>query len=359
MNNEIGIFLEKLSTDIRDFSHHKVYGTVKPPMIDFDVSPLPPIILDQFWLDFCTAFGSSEFNTYIQFSNLSLVDYLLSKKRDPSVAARAALAVRYGLVKTVNEYFNLAKTGMNGALNLQILSKMIEDNGDYFDPLYQFSKIKQVRGEYTSWGANLRDAMKALVKYGSLPKKLAPFTFNENKPTDRDRNFLANWNNWPSSLDQEAVKNGLETFWIIDGPFDAFDNIRSTLYMNYQAGLKVGVLFGLNWRSEWYASIVKGTYDKSEGSAHCIWLRGQKMIDGEPYIILQQSGGRNEGDNGLFYLNRAAINKEFAAGFGAFTAKDLPLKTAGYFIENCIMAKDNWLMSMAKLVGTLISGIIK
>ena len=357
--DQIKSYLEKLTGDIRDFSHHKVYGTVKPPLVDFDISDLPAIILDQSDLDFCTGFASSELNTNIQNADSSLVNYLVSKKLSTSLAYRSTLALKYKLVTKAQEYIDLAIAKSNSSINLKILSKLMEEYEDYFCPLYQFSKIKQVRGEYMSWGANLRDACKALVKFGSLPKRLSPYSYRENPPTDRDRDWLADWTNWPLALDQEARKNALESFWVCDGPFDAFDNIRSVLYKNYKAGWKVGVLFGLNWRPEWSQAVVKGCYGTSQGSPHCIWLRGQKIINGEAYIVLQQSGGYRAGDNGLYYLDRDTINKEFAAGYGAFTFKDLPIKTAGYFIENGIMAKDNWLTAMFRVAGNFVSGIIK
>lgn len=356
-------FLEKLSTDVRDFSHHKVFGSVLPPLVDFDISPLPPIILNQYFLDFCTGFGSSELNTNMQSSDLSLVDYLNSKKMNPGVLSRANLALKYQLVKTLKEYTDMVNSGTNGEINLKILANLIHENGDYFDPLYQFSKIKQVRGEYAGFGANLRDAMQALVKFGSLKKNQSPFTFAENKPTDKDRDFLANWNNWPKNLDIIAALNKIASFFVCDGPYDAFDNIRSVLYTNYKTNLRIGVLFGLNWRPEWSEDpdgiLPEAIYAQSAGSPHCTWLRGQKVINGIPYLKLQQSGGEDMGDRGIYYLPRSVVNKEFAANYGAFTGKNMSPKTAGFLIENGLSVNDNWLKGLWKIAWNFVSDIIK
>lgn len=324
-NKVLGV-LEKIKPDIRDFSHHDLYGTVAPaniPNIDFDVCPLPPIILDQKDLDFCSGFGSSQLNT-CQLANISLVDYLNMKSISSSLASRASLAVKYHLVGSIAEYNALAATGTNASVNLNILANLIYDNGDYFDPNYQFSKIKQIRGEYTQWGANIRDAAQALVKYGSIPKNKSPFTYQEGAATDRERNFLANWANWPAALDIDAAKNKLGAFYTPDGPYDAFDNVRSALYLNSKTNQYAGAIIGLNWRPEWtYASggIIPDVSQPSAGGGHLMFIRGQKIVNGEPMIRFQQSWSKGFGDKGLYYFGRKTFNSEVAAGFGSFVFK--------------------------------------
>lgn len=190
------------------------------------------------------------------------------------------------------------------------------------DPLYQMAKIKQIRGEYASWGANLRDAAQSVVKFGSLPSFFTPYTYSfENPPlkTDKDRNFLANWQNWPTDLNNLAAKDKDLSFFNVDGPYDAFDNIRSALWMHRKE--RRGVLTGMNWEGEWtYAkdSIINGEMVTGNGKGHAISIIGQRTLDGVPYIVLQQTWGNSFGKNGFYYFSGEAINKIVGQGFGIF-----------------------------------------
>lgn len=360
---KIKFALEKLPEDIRDFSHHKVFGTITPlniPTVGFDVSPLPAIILDQIDLDFCSAFASTELNTYFDLTNISLIDYLNSKGQNSTLSARADLAVKYKIAASVVTYISSATLKNNSSMNLQILSNLMKDNGDYFDPLFFMSKIKQIRGEYKAYGANVRDACNAAVTYGFIRKNQSPFTYNENKTTDKTRDFLANWLNWPKSLDVLAAINRLGSFFAVDGPYDAFDNFRSALYKNYQTGVNCGILFGLNWRPEWTymaKGMIVDNYTLSLGDGHMVYLRGVTYFNGIPYIKMQQSWGKDIGDNGIFYLPRNVINAEFAANYGAFILKKLSKMLASYYNDNNLQIGSNWLMEGVKLSWSLIKNL--
>ena len=345
--NDILFHLEKLPVDARDFLHDKVFGTIPPlniPNVDFSVSALPTIILNQINTDFCTAFSSSDLNTAIQLSDFSLVNYLNKLGLSPSVLYRGQLAVKYNLLPTVDSYISLAKDGQNGAINLAILKNLIVEKGDNFCPLYQMAKIKQVRGEYLSYGANLRDACNALVKYGSLPRNKSPYTLMEGKPTDKDRNFLANWLNWDKALDFIASKYKLGTFFAVNGAYDAFDNCRSALYQNKDTS-HAGVLFGLNWRPEWTFApngvISDSSYTTPTSNGHCVQFVGQKIINGVPYLVLPNTWGEGYGEKGFYYFSREVVNKEALAGYGAFTFKKMTLGQAQFYLANGIMASDN------------------
>lgn len=214
---------------------------------------------------------------------------------------------------------------------------------EVFDPLYGFAKIKQIRGEYTSYGANLRDACQAKKLYGSLPASKAPFTHNTGAATDRDRNFLANWLNYPTGLDDIAAKYKDGSYYSVDGPYDAFDNIRMTIFQHLNE--RRGVLTGMFWRPEWTGAvggvIPEANYTTPSGGAHAVNYIGQKTINGKLYLILQNSWGKNYGDNGLFYFPRSVVNLEFSSGFGAFTLSKIVSKqslgeTIGSLLQNLI-----------------------
>jgi len=365
--------LQILPPDDRDLSHHKVFGTLgagQIPNIDFDVSPTQ-VILQQFYSDFCTCFSATELNSILQgiLSDPSLVDYLFNLGHDTSLSARAELAYAFGLVGSAWEYKEFARKGQNGAINTALKAILTATDGyPYFDPLWQFGKTKQVRGEYLDFGANLRDSMQSLRKYGSLLKHFSPYTYNEGKPTDKDRNFLANWQNWPKDLETKAAPFKIGSFWSVDGPLDIFDDIRSTLYKNIMTRQFAGVQFGILWREEWSnapGGVIKDNYAIPEGGPHAIFIRGQKIINGIPYLVIQGSNGKGDtpefgkqGDKGLFYFPRAIINREYLTGFGAYTAKDLELGEARYLHDNNIKINDNWVVGLAKSLFVFIKEAI-
>lgn len=262
--------LEKLPQDLRDFSHHALFGTIEPanlPAFDFDVGAATPSILDQTDLDFCTGYCSSEQNT--------------------------------------TEFHS---------------------ESDACCPLYQMAKIKQVRGEWNQSGANLRDAANALIQYGSIPLSQSPFTHNQNPGTDRDRDFLANWNNWPPALDLIASMRKLGSYFTIDGPGDAFDNMRSVLWQSASNWSGSGVIFGLEWHDEWTgtpAGVIPDAVPASGGDPHAVYIRGQKVISDVPYMVVQNSWGAAFGDNGLYYMPRSVLNIQWSGGYGAFAFKKI------------------------------------
>lgn len=233
--------------------------------------------------------------------------------------------------------------------------------GRSFDPLFQFAKIKQVRGEYEGYGASLRDACQALKNYGGLPKELSPFTIGTGNNTDRDRMFLANWNNWPVGLDSTAKIFKIGSYFKVDtSTSDAFDSFRSTLYLHRTE--RRGIIFGLYWRPEWTSVpggiIFDSNYASPEGFPHCVLLVGQTIIKGIPYIILQNSWGQSAGDHGFYYFPRSVINKEARSNFGAFTFVDLSPGDARYYLDNGIKIGDNWIVQGFKVLKTFFSNLL-
>lgn len=199
-----------------------------------------------------------------------------------------------------------------------------EESSDLFaevlDPYFGFAQIKRVRGEYISYGADLRDACKSLKSFGSILRSQAPYTHGTGLATDRERDFLANWKNYPSALDLTAQKYKIGSYYVVDGPYDFFDNVRMTIYQHRIE--RRGVVIGMNWRPEWTSAlhgvIPEANYLVSSGAPHAVRYIGQKNINGKLYLILQNSWGTKFGDNGLFYFPRSVVNLEYKAGFGAF-----------------------------------------
>jgi len=177
------------------------------------------------------------------------------------------------------------------------------------DPLWQFAKIKQLEGNWETWGADLRMACKSAVKFGSLPEGLSPYHLD-----DKNRDFLANWANWDSELDLPAQYHEKKTYWSVDNGFEGF---RMALYLN-----KTAILTGVLWCNEWTYSeggIINKKGTPTEG--HSLAVIGWKTINNALYLVVQNSYGDDVGDKGLYYFHRDLVDKMFI--FGGFAFVDL------------------------------------
>lgn len=252
---KMGFGLLELPPDSRDFSLGAVFGRIpieEVPDTDFIVSE-PLKIEDQKRTDFCTGFA----------------------------------------VSSVSE----------------------DQEGIDLDPLFAFAKIKQVRGEFDLWGANLRDACKAAVKFGFIKKEDSPFTL------EKGRDFLANWKNWPKELDEKALEHRKASYFAIDGYKDLFDAIRASMWQHRAE--KRSILVGCRWEDEWTPA-EGGIIPKNpgtEGSGHAFKIFGQKVINGELYLVAQLSNSGSIGDKGIFYFPKEVIIRKLT--FGAYMFKDL------------------------------------
>lgn len=212
-------------------------------------------------------------------------------------------------------------------------------------PEYQFAKTKQIEGTIKTWGANLRDACKSAVDYGSLEAGIIPMNTETH-----DRNHLATWTNWGFEADWNARKHKKQSFFSVDGARDTFDNIRSSLWAH--RGDKCAVMTGMKWRSSWtYATggIVTESYE-DYGFGHAFIFIGQKLINNEWYLVAQLSNGVDIGDEGLFYFPRNVVNKECAYGNYMFT--DLPKEEAKKLNTTGAKMSDFWIIKIYKQLKT-------
>lgn len=302
--------LEKLTLDTRDYSHDLEYGTLgtyKIPTNDFT-------IYDSFtytivWGDTLSAISKKFCFT------LSQILAFNPKITNPNKISVGQTIIIPAVKPIILNQLDLDFCVGFATTTLQNITWQIKN-----DPLYQFAKIKQIRGEYKAYGANLRDGMKAATKFGSLPLVYAPYTHN-GSPTDKNRDFLANWVNWPIDLDKQAFKEKDLSYFIVDGTYDIFDNIRSTLALHLQE--RRAVTFGLYWHDEWTEApggiIPPIMPTTSYGGGHDISIVGQKTINGVLYLVLQQSWGDTAGDRGFYYFPRSIIDQSYALGYGAYT----------------------------------------
>lgn len=332
--------LEKLTTDLRDWSHDAAFGTLPAgtlPAHDFT-------IYDS--LSYIVVRGDA----------LSLIAQKFGTTTHQLMLANPAITnpdkIRVGQVIQIPPrpmtILNQLDLDFCTAFATSELQKAIW--GTDFDPFYQFAKIKQVRGEYTSYGANLRDAANAVIKYGSLPIQYAPYTHDIGNKNDESRDFLANWKNYPDTLDIFAKKDADVGYFTIDGAYDVFDNIRSAMQIHIQE--RRAISFGLFWHDEWTEApggiIPDIMPNDSQGGGHNIAIIGQKTINGELYLVLQQSWGDTAGDHGLYYFPRNIIDLSAREGYGAYMFSRLQKSTASVGFGGWIANLLNSLLTYVK-----------
>ena len=240
-NNSLQSGLRIPKKDVRDFSYGKKFGAAPLHDRDFTVSPVLEM-KDQRETDFCVNFA------------------LASIREDTE---KVVLAPEYGAAKT-----------------------------------------KQIEGSHLSFGADPKDALKAVINYGSLEVRVCPF-----KVGDRDRNFLADWTNYPAHLDEVARVHRGKSFFKIDGWRDFFDSCRGVMQMQ-----GASILTGMYWQTEWDfapGGVIADKAKLDEINPHAVKICGQKTINGQLYLVIQNSYGEGVGDKGFFYFPRSVVNKFF------------------------------------------------
>jgi len=187
-------------------------------------------------------------------------------------------------------------------------------------------------GEPGIYGADLRKAIKAGMK-GFLPVNKAPFTVN-----DKERDFLADKNNWPANLNEVASIYGKQGFFNVKGKFD---DIKNALWNNRNQ--RRAILTGIMWYNDWnYNGIIPNNYYSPAG-LHAIAIIGFKKIENVDYLIIQNSYGKDIGDNGLFYFNRTVFDKEFSEPMFMYVDLDgSPIQTTGNFFQRLLFKLKNY-----------------
>lgn len=185
-------------------------------------------------------------------------------------------------------------------------------------PEFQFFKTKQISGDPDGleWGANLRDACKSAVKFGSLPLR----GFKEIKGMERP--FVLHPESWPSHAESVAQLHKKQTYFSVEGQYDTFDNIRAALWQHRLK--KCSIVTGALWRNEWIdapGGIIPEEYGDA-GFGHAFKIFGQKNIKGKLYLVAQLSQGDQVGDRGRFYFSREVVNREIGK-YGVFMFTDL------------------------------------
>jgi hypothetical protein len=182
------------------------------------------------------------------------------------------------------------------------------------NPKWFFAKMKEAQGNWKRWGADLREGAKVAVNLGFLEDNDTPYNLKYG-----DRDFIANWENWPKDLDDKAQIHKKQSYFAVGSDFDS---IRTILWQNIDE--KKSVLTGVLWEAMWNELVDGIIPEKSTGSQetpHAIKIFGQKKIEGKLYLVAQLSNGEAMGGKGLYYFPKEVVDKKFT--FGAFIFKDI------------------------------------
>ena len=214
-------------------------------------------------------------------------------------------------------------------------------------PEYQFYSTKRITGNPEEWGADLRSACKSAVRYGSIPQVKLP------EMKGMSRSFILEDKNWPEAADRMASYYKKSTFFAVSGRYDVFDNIRGALW--YHKDNKCTVVTGACWRRSWIAAqdgIIPTEAVVDSGFGHAFKLFGQKVINGELYLMAQLSNSEAVGDNGIYYFNRVVANRELAK-YGLFMFKDISREDAEYYLNKPYTINTPWYSKIWAFINSL------
>lgn len=216
-------------------------------------------------------------------------------------------------------------------------------------------KSKQLSGDPSSWGQDLRTIMKAHCKFGTIEQQLSPFPFDHSTP----REVILDPTKWnEEDLAGLAYEHRKNSFFKVDGPYDTFDNFRSILWMHKDEMRSIAT--GCLWKDS-FTKAPGGVIEDKEynevGEAHAFKIFGQVTIDGVMYLKAQLSNGIDIGNMGIFYFPRGVVNREFV--YGAFHFSDMPRSMAAYHAENNISVNDGLFKRIIKVFSNIISNFFK
>lgn len=221
-------------------------------------------------------------------------------------------------------------------------SGMIEPKEEvilYYPFLFAASKYES-GDDINSFGLTLRAVCKGLQKHGVPELKDIPQEVLNLTPEQR-RDF----NNYPWELKQTALKHRANSYFEVKGPYDAFDDVRASIW--YFKDKKQLVLFGLEFGWPLYESVLN-LKDNNGGFGHAMYICGW---EGD-YLLAVNSAGVNAGDGGIHKIPRETFN-HYADEYGVMMVVDIPRGDSEYMLQNQIKLEDNWLVLFLKVLKAL------
>lgn len=214
-------------------------------------------------------------------------------------------------------------------------------------PEYQFYSTKRITGDFGAWGADLRSACKSATEYGSLPVSAFPSIKGQS------RDYILEKENWDPAADAIAKMYRKSTFFAVTGQYDLFDNIRCALWQHREE--KCTIVTGALWRNGWIPAI-HGIIPNigGDGFGHAFKIFGQKVINGEIFLVAQLSNGKEVGDNGLYYFSREIANRELSK-YGVYMFKDITRVEAEYYLSKPYTKNTNIFTKLLYIIRDLIT----
>ncbi len=218
--------------------------------------------------------------------------------------------------------------------------------GVELSPEWAFAKSKEISGNPAEYGQDIRTALKVHTKHGAIAKSDSPYSL-KNKSAD----FLRYIGNWPN-LDKRAIPHVKASYVKVTGPYDAFDNIRATMWKYYAE--KRGVSFGLYFG--WPRKRVMLDVMPPEQNPHAMYFCGARKVNGTHYLRIVNSYP-DAGENGIHLISREVVN-HFYEIYGAYTFVDMPIEQLRYMVQNGITDKDNWVIQLMKAAVTALRELV-
>lgn len=175
-------------------------------------------------------------------------------------------------------------------------------------PEHFTAQVGRVAGAPIMQGTDARNALKAAVSLGTIPKTLVPHGIAEMKGE-----YYANYFNWPKELQKEAYKRIRGSYFVVDGPRDHFDNIRLALFHAQKDNSTV--LAVSKWYDEWDTTnpdMPVGRGWRPQSGYHMYNFIDWEQRAGAPALVLQNSFGNWWGDQGFTYMSRETANAAFS-----------------------------------------------
>lgn len=179
-----------------------------------------------------------------------------------------------------------------------------DQDGIVYDENFTVAKVSETAGAVLTEGAPALDAMQSAVKFGLLEAKNAPAGMTwEEKGVD----FISDWHNWPMPLDELAAPREKTSVLSVNGPHDAFDNIRSAI-----ASHKRHVALATQWFMEFNDAAGDGSVQVPDARGPYSWHMYEAMdydvIGGVEKIRVKPHEGKGYGQNGYAWFDRQTID---------------------------------------------------
>lgn len=181
-----------------------------------------------------------------------------------------------------------------------------------FHPDWQAVSIGRKQGRPVDEnGSEPRAVMNSLRDDGSLPWDASSFHLETH---GMEQTGFESY--YPANAPEQAQNNRINGYLGVDAPYDVFDDIRWALFKAYHPATSTGAVvhaFG-RWYHEWsdpVSGIVPHSYSTFAGW-HAYLFIDWCLINGEPYLVAQNSYGKDIAEKGFVYFPRDVVNTEFA-----------------------------------------------